>query len=83
MLQPSLLSGQERFALGGGRSGPFCINSELCVAAVQRTLFGPCMWCLHMSLVDSSMEPAALLACIILPYFLFYMQQPLALSRSC
>jgi hypothetical protein len=34
------------------------------VAALQATLLGPCIWCLHMSLVDSSMEPAALLACI-------------------
>jgi hypothetical protein len=31
MLQPSLLSGPERFALGGGRSGSLCIISELYV----------------------------------------------------
>jgi hypothetical protein len=29
---------------------------------------------IYMSLVDSSMESAALLACTILPYFLFNMQ---------
>jgi hypothetical protein len=78
MLQPSLLSGPERFALGGGRSGPFCIISELCVATLQhcgsesaRSVHADnaCTWCLNMSLVDSSMEPAALLACINPPLF--------------
>jgi hypothetical protein len=34
MRQPSLLSGPERFALGGGRSGS-CLYYVLCVAALQ------------------------------------------------
>jgi hypothetical protein len=37
MLQPSLHSGLERFALGRGRSADlFCIISELCVAALSQ-----------------------------------------------
>jgi hypothetical protein len=47
----------------GGRK-PFCIISELCVAALQHCLVDVCMWSIHMSLVDSSMESAPLLACI-------------------
>jgi hypothetical protein len=43
---------------------------------MQPAMIARLMWCLHMLLVaESSMEPAALLACInprSLPYFLFY-----------
>jgi hypothetical protein len=54
MLQPSLLSGPERFALGGGRSGSFFVLSVSYVS--QHCSIVQSMWCLHMLLVDSSMH---------------------------
>jgi hypothetical protein len=61
--QPSLLSGPERFALGGGALDLFCIISELCVAALQHCSVHACGVYICRWSSDSSMEPAALLAC--------------------
>jgi hypothetical protein len=81
MLQPSLLSGPERFALDGGRSGPFCMLSVSYVLQHYNIVWFmyACGAYIHMSLVDSSMESAALLACINPPLLplLYSSHQPL------
>jgi hypothetical protein len=49
---PSLLSGPERFALGGERSGPFCMLSVSHVLQHYNSCsVHTCMWCLLISYV--------------------------------